>query len=289
LGGYGYNTTESDLDKEESTFTSLNELSLYHINLNIATKNNADYRDCLVISCLEHELARIESIRELCKCHDDMLKVIETASRDGKSIQYVTSLESSLQLFYKGFFLYSLPFSSKQRTSIIRKLCASLAAISLSSTSRIYLDTLKFFENMSFSIMDTMKDTSHSLDLLSLQPLEQVNQLPPPEISVTTKTFNNTHYFTSEGFKLVKPSLASQYAAQIQSSVTQAIDTVQSTNVLKTSTSSDNNAIVTNEVVNNITTAFTNIDLNKSEEPPSPPQQEPAKFKMKKHYQYYQT
>lgn len=273
LGGFGYDSTESDIDNQEAVTTSLKELSLYHINLNIAVKNNADYRGCLVIACLEHELARIESIRELCKVHDDMLKEIETASRDGKSIQFVSSLESTLHIFYKGFFLYSLPMTSKQRASNLRKITSSLASIMLSSTSRIYLDTLKFFENLSFSTMESMKVASHSLDLISLQPLQQLNELPSPVNEISTKKFNNTHYFTSEGFKLVKPSLASQYASQIKSSITKQVN-----NTIQQTTSVVNKVIdtvTTNEVdnvVNSATNTFVNIDLNKSEPPPPPPQ-----------------
>lgn len=166
LGGFMLDATESSLRDEDKIQFSANAYSTLLVNEQLAGNNTSHYIGVLLCATLDHELSRIESFKELFKVHDDLVFTIDTALKADK-LNKAAEGDAQLNKFYKGLFAFTLPCCSRQRAAIMRKTVSAMGNVKMSTSYKVYSDTVTFFSNLKYNYLDAMNETCHTLDLLS--------------------------------------------------------------------------------------------------------------------------
>ena len=153
----------------------------------MSTRDLAEYGNILMSCFVEHELARSDSFRECVKFHDDLLSSIDSlrvkvekletqqASKWDQLQEAKQSLEAKIQMlniFYKGFYFFSIPMNAKLRSDNLRRMMGHVGSTSLVTAHTVQSSSRSFLDKLRISPGQAVADTSHSLDLLSLKPLD---------------------------------------------------------------------------------------------------------------------
>jgi len=186
LNGYPFECPDSIVREQERLTTTIACGFRLGLNKSMSRMHAPDYAGALLISALEGELSRIESLRELVKQHDDMVGVmgqigmrLEKAA-SGKSKDSIPDLQRQLELkqnelsfYYKGFVYFTLPLCARLRTAVLRKAFSYIGATALAESCHLRSASLNFFRTMEVSPEAAVIETSRVLDQLSLKPLDE--------------------------------------------------------------------------------------------------------------------
>jgi hypothetical protein len=169
---------------------------------------------------LEHELLRLLSLRELLKLHDDTVTTIDSLrikvekmdATPSTKLEQLNEMKRQLEnkqfhlnSFYKGFYSFTLPLQSKEKSKIIRQLITNYGATALVTSNTLLRSSQILLKELSISPTMAISETSQILDLLTLKPLDEPPEgLPGP----------------GEGLELSPPWVEALYYSAIQSMMT---------------------------------------------------------------------
>jgi hypothetical protein len=168
---------------------------MWFVLKHVATVDLAEYSNILFSSFVEHELARSDSFRECIKFHDDLVSSIDStrvkvekletqqASKWDQLQEAKHSLENkiqSLNAFYKGLYFFSIPMNAKLRSENLKRMMSFVGSTILVTSHTMQTSARTFLGKLGANPSQAVADTSHTLDQLSLKPLD-----PPPDGEVT--------------------------------------------------------------------------------------------------------
>jgi len=193
LNGKPFESSVSILDESSTVGAILTETSKMITMQSNVLDSAADREAVLVITAIEHELSRMESIRELLKVHDEMIHTIEgitsklakiedrKASNNAELKLLLDEKQTCLAAFYKGLLHFTLPICSLMRSLAFKRAFAYLGAELLTSHSKISEESLNFFSALNINYSEIIQEGSHCLDLLSLKPFAVLSSQIPPD------------------------------------------------------------------------------------------------------------
>eukprot|EP00595_Chromulina_sp_UTEXLB2642_P001486 CAMPEP_0196765114 /NCGR_PEP_ID=MMETSP1095-20130614/7616_1 /TAXON_ID=96789 ORGANISM="Chromulina nebulosa, Strain UTEXLB2642" /NCGR_SAMPLE_ID=MMETSP1095 /ASSEMBLY_ACC=CAM_ASM_000446 /LENGTH=399 /DNA_ID=CAMNT_0042122541 /DNA_START=457 /DNA_END=1656 /DNA_ORIENTATION=- len=241
LAGKLFDNNDSIIVDEEIVYHSLSKTSELLVKKHLALDDLPDYDGVLVIASLEHEISRMESLRELFKVHDEMISSIESTTNklnkaeSAKVVKtelvaelklLVDEQQSCLTAFYKGLLHFTLPMCARLRSITMRRVAKYIASTNLTAHSAVQSAALSCLSSLRVDYNEAIESTSNALDLLSMKPLpsigninvEQSNSALSP-LPVTPMTFAGIFELafkkTALGKDFVTPSAVSSSPAPV--------------------------------------------------------------------------
>lgn len=132
---------------------------------------------------IEHEQARIDSLRELIKTHDELLSTIDSLRVKMEKLQQHEASKwdqlqearkqldmktQNLNSFYKGFFYFSLPMSTKMRAQNIRRALSASGATMMVTSHLLYKTSERFLTDLKINPASAIADASQVILLFCL-------------------------------------------------------------------------------------------------------------------------
>lgn len=176
LRGCGDDISASDIRGPEHVSSTISQLSLVATSQAITTKSAPDYSGVLLAVCLEHELSRVESFKELFKFYDELVFNIEAARKSEKFVTLAFD-EQRLHRFLKGVFYVSIPLATRQRCEMFRNASSMVVSTMTTSSSRLFTDTINFFNNICMDPSKAVDEGALMMNLLSM-PLSERGNVP---------------------------------------------------------------------------------------------------------------
>ena len=137
-----------------------------------------------MITALEHEIARNDSLRELFKAHDEItasidslaLKEQKLRSKDSKNQSPIIGKELAdkrlaLSIFFKGVIHFTLPMVVRQRAIAVRTFTTNMAAMHLVVSNNTRNAANQYFIDVKASPFLACTKASEALDLLKAAPI----------------------------------------------------------------------------------------------------------------------
>lgn len=137
-----------------------------------------------MITALEHEIARNDSLRELFKAHDEITAAIDSLAlkeqklraKDSKNQLPIVGKEladkrQALSIFFKGVIHFTLPMVVRQRAIAIRNFFSNMAAMQLVVSNNTRNAANQFFLDLKASPFTACTKASETLELLKAAPI----------------------------------------------------------------------------------------------------------------------
>lgn len=166
----------SDIRNAEHVSSAISQLSLVATSQSMSTKASPDNSGVLLAVCLEHELSRVESFKELFKFYDELVFNIEAARKSEKFVTLAFD-EQRLHRFLKGFFYVSIPLATRQRSAMFRNASSMVVSTITTASSKLFTDTINFFNNISMDPSKAVDEGALMMNLLSM-PLGERGNVP---------------------------------------------------------------------------------------------------------------
>jgi hypothetical protein len=160
LNGKPFESTTSSIPESERVGFILQITSNLFAAKHDALKDGANQDGVLLAAALEHEVSRMESIRELLRVHDEMVQTIDSITfkltrleekrvTSGDIVAELKLLldekQTCLAAFYKGLVYFTLPLCAKLRAYTFKRALAYLGVATLCSHSKIAAEADIFF------------------------------------------------------------------------------------------------------------------------------------------------
>lgn len=194
LGGRVFDEHDPVIKQSESLITSV-----VGFNGVVTARRNAEndapaHIGLTLVALFEHELAKIESFKELFKVHDEMVKDIDSCSNkitkleNSKNAKFdqiqdlrrqLDDKQSCLNAFYKGFIYFTIPIMARQRAFYARRFFSGFIASQMSNAFTLFKASQEFFAHLILPIQQVAEETSRTLELLNVKPIAK---LPYDEI-----------------------------------------------------------------------------------------------------------
>ena len=175
LRGLG-DDSSCDVRSAEQVSNTIGQLSLVATSQAMSTKAAPDYSGVLLAACLEHELSRVESFKELFKFYDELVFNIEAARKSEKFVTLAFD-EQRLHRFMKGVFFVTIPVATRQRCAMFRNACSMVVSTTTTASSKLFTDTINFFNNISMDPTKAVDEGALMMNLLSM-PLGDRGNVP---------------------------------------------------------------------------------------------------------------
>jgi hypothetical protein len=156
---------------------------------------------------VDHEVSRGIAFKELIKYHDETVTFIDgqrvkVEKMEAQANTKVDQLQEAkriletkklqLSMFYKGLFFFSIPLNARARATNIRKMLSNYASTLLVTSHTLQTLSTAFLTDLGISPTQAISETSQTLDLLSLKPLDEPpgglpgpsEGIPAPEVWV---------------------------------------------------------------------------------------------------------
>ena len=166
----------SDIRNPEHVSNTISQLSLVATSQAMSTKSAPDYSGVLLAVCLEHELSRVESFKELFKFYDELVFNIEAARKSEKFVTLAFD-EQRLHRFLKGVFYVSVPLATRQRCEMFRNASSMVVSTITTASSKLFTDTINFFNNISLDPSKAVDEGALMMNMLSM-PLGERGNVP---------------------------------------------------------------------------------------------------------------
>jgi cell division protein FtsB len=188
-------------DEQEPVLQSHEGITNTIVALNgvITVKKNAEeelpnYIGLTLSAVLEYELANVESLKELLKVHDEMVKDINSTNNQiskletSKNVKHeqIQDLKQRLEdkticlnYFYKGFLYFTIPNIARSRASYSRRFFSGFICSQMSNSYSIFKACQEFFQQLQLPMQAVAEETCRMLDLLKIKPIAK---LPYEEI-----------------------------------------------------------------------------------------------------------
>eukprot|EP01035_Chromulina_nebulosa_P020183 gene20183-26201_t len=192
LAGKLFDNNDSIIVDEEVVYHSLSKTSELLVKKHLALDDLPDYDGVLVVASLEHEISRMESLRELLKVHDEMLSSIESTTHklnkaeSAKVVKtelvaelklLVDEQQSCLTAYYKGLLHFTLPMCARLRSITMRRVAKYIASTNLTAHSAVQSAALSCLSALRVDYNEAIESTSNALDLLSMKPLPSIGNI----------------------------------------------------------------------------------------------------------------
>ncbi len=213
LGGRIFDEHDPVLKQHELTTSSIVALNSVITVRRNAEEDVPNYTGLTLAALMEYEIANVESLKELLKIHDEMVKEIDSynnkinkleSSRNAKMEQIqdakriLDDKQSCLNAFYKGFIYFTIPFIARQRASYIRRFFSGQICSTMSNSYTVFKACQEFFKQLMLPAQQVAEETSRMLELLNVRPIAK---LPYEDLEGQFLNENNSSNSPTSGGK----------------------------------------------------------------------------------------